>query len=395
VLALVVWIGASTRMRRAYALRSPLAFYGIATALLFLCALGPKPSLFGHQILYKPVYAWLMELPVFGAIRAPARFAMPAMLALSVAGALAFSRLASDRAWRPAFTLLLMCGVLADSWVMNLPMAPLPDRWPAGRADGFAAVLELPLGDVFDDIAAMYRTTDHRHPVLNGASGFEATHYFTLKSALEEYDPAALDGLPPDAPVLVVVDQRKDPSGLWRQFLESGSRIRPLGVDRHWQFFSAGSPPPRAPICGGDHVAIASAVARDGAAPLRVLTDRDPRTWWMTAHPQQVGDSLTLELGRKARPCAVVVSVGEYRRNYPRKLIVETSETGVDWTIVATERTAGLTMRGALRDPRTIPIEIALTRSTARFVRLRIDESHPTVPWLVADVEVRAEPGEE
>ena len=395
VLALVVWIGASTRMRRAYALRSPLAFYGIATALLFLCALGPKPSLFGHQILYKPVYAWLMELPVFGAIRAPARFAMPAMLALSVAGALAFSRLASDRAWRPAFTLLLMCGVLADSWVMNLPMAPLPDRWPAGRADGFAAVLELPLGDVFDDIAAMYRTTDHRHPVLNGASGFEATHYFTLKSALEEYDPAALDGLPPDAPVLVVVDQRKDPSGLWRQFLESGSRIRPLGVDRHWQFFSAGSPPPRAAVCGGDHVAIASAVDGQGPAPLGVLTDRDPRTWWMTAHPQQVGDSLTLELGRKARPCAVVVSVGEYRRNYPRKLIVETSETGVDWTIVATERTAGLTMRGALRDPRTIPIEIALTRSTARFVRLRIDESHPTVPWLVADVEVRAEPGEE
>ena len=192
-----------------------------------------------------------MELPVFGAIRAPARFAMPAMLALSVAGALAFSRLTSDRAWRPAFTLLLMCGVVADSWVTNLPMVPLPDRWPATRADGFAAVLELPLGDVFDDIAAMYRTTDHRHPVLNGASGFEATHYFTLKSALEEHDPAALDGLPADAPVLVVVDRRKDPSGQWQQFLESGSRITPLGTDRHWQFFSAGSPPPRAPVCGG------------------------------------------------------------------------------------------------------------------------------------------------
>jgi hypothetical protein len=142
LLALAVWIGASSRMRRAYARRSPLAFYGIATALLFLCALGPKPTLFGHQILYKPVYAWLMELPVFGAIRAPARFAMPAMLALSVAGALAFSRLASVRAWRPAFTLMLMCGVVADSWVSNLPMAPLPDRWPASRADGFAAVLE-------------------------------------------------------------------------------------------------------------------------------------------------------------------------------------------------------------------------------------------------------------
>src|SRR5437899_12665737 len=41
VLALAVWIGASTRMRRAYARRSPLAFYGIATALLLLCAFVP------------------------------------------------------------------------------------------------------------------------------------------------------------------------------------------------------------------------------------------------------------------------------------------------------------------------------------------------------------------
>ena len=395
VLALAVSIGASTTMRRAYARRSPLAFYSIAAVLLFLCALGPKPALFGHQILYKPVYAWLLELPVFGAIRAPARFAMPAMLALSVAGAVAFSRLTSERVWRPVFTLLLMCGVVADSWVSGLPMIPLPDRWPATRADGFAAVLELPLGDVFDDIAAMYRTTDHRHPVLNGASGFEATHYFTLKSALEEHDPAALDGLPADAPVLVVVDRRKDPSGQLQQFLESGSRIRPLGTEGHWQFFSAGPPPPRAPVCGGDRMAIASAVDGKGPAPLNLLTDRNPRTWWTTVHAQQVGDTLTLELERKARPCAVVVSVGEFRRSYPRKVIVETSETGADWTVVAIERTAGLTMRGALRDPRTIPIEIALTRSTARFVRLRIDESHPTVPWMVTDVEVRAEPAEE
>jgi hypothetical protein len=395
VLGLAVVIGASPRMQGAYARQSPLAFYGLAAALLFLCALGPQPALFGHQVLYRPVYAWLMELPLFGVIRAPARFAMPAMLALSVAGALAFTRLTSDRTWRPAFTLLLMCGVVADSWVSNLPMMPLPDRWPAARADGFAAVLELPLGYVFDDIAAMYRSTDHHHPVLNGASGFEATHYFTLKSALEEHDPAALDGLPTGAPILVVVDRRKDTSGQLVQFLESGSRIRSLGADRHWQFFSAGPPPPRATVCGGDPLPIASAVDDKGPAPLDVLTDRNPHTWWTTVHAQQVGDTLTLELGRKARPCAVVVSVGEYRRNYPRKLVVEASETGVDWTVVATERTAGLTMRGALRDPRTIPIEIALTRSTARFVRLRIDESHPSVPWIVTDVEVRAEPAEE
>ena len=93
------------------------------------------------------------------------------------------------------------------------------------------------------------------------------------------------------------------------------------------------------------------------------------------------------------RPCAAVLSVGEFRASYPRKLVVETSENGDDWHTVATERTAGLTMRGAFNDPKTVPILIGLAPSTARFVRLRIDESHPSIPWMVTDVAIRVEPG--
>ena len=109
-------------------------------------------------------------------------------------------------------------------------------------------------------------------------------------------------------------------------------------------------------------------------------------------HAQRVDDALTLGLERQARPCAVMVSVGEFRTSYPRKLVVETSESGTEWLTVATERTAGLTMRGALTDPKTVPIVIGLSASTARFVRLRIDESHPSVPWTVTDVAIRVEP---
>jgi hypothetical protein len=102
---------------------------------------------------------------------------------------------------------------------------------------------------------------------------------------------------------------------------------------------------------------------------------------------------LTLELGRAVRPCAVIVSVGEFRMSYPRKLVIETSESGAGWNTVATERTAGLTMRGALSDPKTVPIVIGLAPSTARFVRLRIDEPHPSTAWIVTDVAIRVEPG--
>jgi hypothetical protein len=100
---------------------------------------------------------------------------------------------------------------------------------------------------------------------------------------------------------------------------------------------------------------------------------------------------LTLDLGHSVRPCAVIVSVGEFRKSYPRKLAVETSESSADWNTVASERTAGLTMRGALNDPKTVPIVIGLAPSTARFVRLRIDESHRSVPWMVTEVAIRVE----
>jgi hypothetical protein len=288
-----------------------------------------------------------------------------------------------------------MCGVIADAWILQLPLPPLPDRWPASRAAGFAAVLELPLGDGFDDIAAMYRATGHQHRVLNGSSGFEPTHYFTLRMALEERDPSTFDGFPPGAPILVVVDRLQDAAHEWERFLNARPRISVLGADERWEFFAAGPTPPAAAVCSGEPVPIASATASDSVASLSVLTDRNPLTWWATVHAQQVGDTLTLDLGRNVRPCAVTLSVGEFRASYPRKLVVETSENGDDWHTVATERTAGLTMRGAFNDPKTVPIVIGLATSTARFVRLRIDESHPSIPWMVTDVEIRAAPGPE
>src|SRR6202030_574686 len=134
--------------------------------------------------------AWLMRLAVFGSVRVPARFAMPAMLALSVSGALAFGRFHLRERTRHAVAIALMAGIIADTWMTHLPLPAVPDFWPAARADGFAAVLELPLGDAYADVAAMYRATDHHHAVMNGYSGYLPTHYATLVTALNERDQA-------------------------------------------------------------------------------------------------------------------------------------------------------------------------------------------------------------
>src|SRR5207247_857782 len=117
-------------------------------------------------------YAWLMRLPVFDSgVRAPARFAMPAALALSVAAGLAFSRLTSKGSRRTAAALAVaITGIFADTWVPAMPLAPIPTVWNPARAQGFAVVLELPLGEVAEDVAAMSRTIWHHLPTINGYS---------------------------------------------------------------------------------------------------------------------------------------------------------------------------------------------------------------------------------
>jgi hypothetical protein len=388
-LAFVVWFGASSRMRRAYARRSAFVFYLLATIAMLVCSFGPKPMLAGHQILYEPPFAWLMRLPAFGSVRVPARFAMPAMLTLSVSGALAFGRFHFQGRTRHAVAIALMAGIIADTWVTHLPLPAVPDFWPAARAGGFSAVLELPLGDAFADLAAMYRVTDHHHSVMNGASGFEPTHYLTLKTALNERDPAIFDGLPAGAPVLVVIDRLADADRGWETFLAGSPRVKRLTPDDRREYFAA--EPPSAPPspCSGDPLPIVAAADNRGPVDIAVLTDRNPSTFWSMLRPQQAGDTLRLDLGRVAQPCAIFVSVGGFRDSYPRHLTVDTSFDGRNWNTVATGRTAGLTMRAALEDPKNIAIPIALLPSAGRFVRLRADESHPKIPWVVTDLIVR------
>jgi hypothetical protein len=76
-------------------------------------------------------------------------------------------------------------------------------------------------------------------------------------------------------------------------------------------------------------------------------------------------------------------------------LRVETSPDGVAWTTVTIRRMAGPVIMAALDDPKHVGATIPLAPSRARFVRLRVDETHPKIPWQVTDVTVRTGPAAE
>jgi hypothetical protein len=395
LLAIAVWIGVSSRMRDAYKRQSTFAFYAIATVFLFVCSLGPKPSLAGHQFAYEPPYAWLMRLPVFVSVRAPARFGLPATLALAISGAVAFNRVRLRMPLRRALITVLLTGIVADGWISHLALPAVPEVWTTSHANGFAAVLELPLGDPFPDLAAMYRAIYHQHPIVNGNSGFEPMHYSTLRTALEERDATAFDGLPSTGRLLVVVDKRADTNSAWNRFLTTHPRSTRVAQDERWSFYGVEPPPAEAPPCGGEPVPIISIKDNHGSIDRTALIDGNPHTWWSTAHPQRMGDSLVLDLGHAVHPCAVFigVDVGEFRADYARKLVIETSADSMSWTVVAARRLAGLTIRAALDDPKHVAVPISLAPSEARFVRLRIDETHPKIAWLVTDFAIRSAGG--
>ncbi len=268
LLAFAAWLAASSRMRGAYARRSALAFYAIATMALFLCTLGPKPTFAGHQFLYEPPYAWLMRLPVFGLIRVPSRFGLPAMLALATTGALAFDRLRLSSSARRTFGVAIMIAIVADGWMWPVALPALPEVWPASHASRAAAVIELPLGELMGDIAATYRATVHQRPVVNGSSGFEPPYYQALRLALREHDANVLDALASRGPLLAVVDAQADPDGTERRWIESLGTREPAAASR-WSFFTLAQKPALPNLCGGgDRLAAVAARAGDAAIDL-------------------------------------------------------------------------------------------------------------------------------
>jgi hypothetical protein len=392
LVALAGSLAARPWARVAWRERSALAFYLVAAGFLFLCSFGPKPTFLGRQFLYKPPYDWLMNLPGFdGGVRAPARFAMLAVLALSVAAALAFNRLKLSQPWRRAIAVGAMAGIVADGWIGHLELPAVPDLWPVPANYRFGPVLELPLMKDYGDFVAMYRTTLHRHETVNGHSGFFPPHYAAMQFAFNEGDAAAFDAFTQSDPLLVVLDKSADPDGRWNTIVRRVARATVVTADERWTLFSIPPPPAEAP-CIGSELDISSAADARGPIDIAVLNDHDPKTWWVSKEPQHAGDVFTVDLGRTARLCAVRMSLDTSWWVYPRLLTVETSVDGRDWTSSFAGSTAGLMIRGIIEQPRDVWIDVPVRSEAARFIRLRLEKSDHSVPWFIPEMRVIGSP---
>jgi len=390
ILLFFIALAFEPRIGAAWRRGSPELFYVLAALTMYLLALGPEPRFMGVVFMYRSPYGWLMRLPGYDSIRVPARFAMLGVLCLAVAAALAFSRLTANRQRfvQLGMATVLVGGVLIDSWLGEMPLPTLPARSP--RLESLStqsAVLELPLGDPGDDLQALYRSMYHRRPLVNGYSGFFPRHFDVLRAGLDARDPRMFDAVTVWGPVAVAVRTDGDPGGTWLRQIADRPDAVPLGEERGRRVFllQASPRPPDA-----DHLRpldVRSAWSSVHNDQIAFALDGNPETRWESG-PQRGVETVTIDLGASRTVEALSMTIGEHVNDFPRALLIESSNDERTWTTAWEGTTAAVAFLGAAQHPREVPLTFVLPHPRARWLRLRQLGNDPVYYWSIFELRI-------
>lgn len=379
--AALVW--RSVRARAAMASRDPVIFYAVATVIMALLSCGPVLMARGQPILSPAPYQWLMALPGFTELRVPMRFWMLGVLCLSVTAGLLFGRLPIRGSWRWTATVVVACGLLVDGRFGAMPMAAVPSTYSL-TSDRSVPVLELPLGPDYDS-AATYRAVAHRHPVINGVSGYDPPHYAPLQAGLNALDPEVLSALASLWAYDIVIDRASDAEGTWARYAASAPGAVETSRDAARTIYHVPATAAGEPTLGAAWPTAGVAAFRHDARP--VWDGREQTEWG--DHPQRPGQWLVIDLGETRRVAGISHALGLYARDFPRQLRIEVSLDGQAWTTAWEGATAAAAFLAAVRAPLVADMRFAFEPRDARFVRLQQLATHQNM-WRVAELQVHA-----
>ena len=347
---------ARREIRMALKLRSPLLFYGAATLLMWMLALGPGGPADAPPALWRP-YSWLLWLPGYDGLRVPARFAMLGTLTLAVAAALAVARLApAARRARAAFILIVVAGLIADGMMERVPLVAPPARFAMEDNDG-STVFEIPAHDPLVNAAAMYRQISHQRPLINGYTGHTPPHYDVLTFALARSDTSILAALARHQPLTIVVNDRADANRGFRKLIETMPGARLETVSAVGSVFRLPKQPPRQFVAAGKR---------------------------LDAQLAEPGDQrLVVDLGRIQAVAAIQFNMGGRLRDLGERILIEASDEGTAWRQVWLGWTGEFAFEATLRDPALVPVQIPLHDARSRYLRI-----YPAPSWLKDELKV-------
>jgi hypothetical protein len=256
---LAVWRRRSleSTTRRAWAQGALWSVVGVLMSTFTVSVPGGAPHRLPHTILLEPLL-W----PVMAIVRDPGRLAIAALIALAVLSGLAFAECARGLRRRVAVLALVAAftaGAYAEYRRFVVPVYPLSPP-PALGAEMLAAVraqpgplLELPIfadgRDILMHAKAMFRSTLHWRPLLNGYASFWPAGFETrmaLASRLPDAEAlAALRRETGLTGILVHTRSANAQSTLFQALAAAGDRadVRLVARDSEVLLFAIGADP--------------------------------------------------------------------------------------------------------------------------------------------------------
>jgi hypothetical protein len=382
----------STALRRTYATRALLPFYAVSAFIMWLFSLGPAPTLMGEPLMYRGPYALLMYLPGFSTLRVPARFWMMVTLCLAVIGAMVFARLTEKLGrMKIAAAVIVAIGVLADTWMVQMPVAGTPKSFEALSCPGAAGsgpMIELPLGQTYPDVAAMYRQMSHHRPLLNGFSGYFPPHYAALRTSLALRDPDVLTQLAAFGVTDVVVNREWDAQGGWDKYLQShpsATHVCTFGKQSLYRMAIGTRDDVNAPSGAPLRAALIRSNVHPDLVPLMV--DHDLTTRWHSG-PQHQGMRIDVDLGAVQAVQGIDVSLGRFVEDFPREMVIEASDDDRAWREQWRGRSAGRAVVASFDMLAREPMRYRFPPTKARFIRMRLTAGDDIYYWSIAEITI-------
>ena len=369
--------------------------YGGIGVVALVLSLGPEPTVWGHRVLASGPYAWLDTLvPVLDALRVPARFASIVYLALTVLAAIGAASILGDRQASTAVAVTASLIVLVC--FEGYGAIPLAEVGPHGRTRDYGlyewlrdqpagAVMELPIGRLDGNYRAFvyqYNTLVHRHPIVNGWTGYSTELQQFLGSDASPFrDPDrigdALDLLRGLGVRYVLIhpddfEPRENAApilGALVAHASQGIAMRRFGPAIAFTLPAAPPPPIVPPLNTVDRHSV-HVTASHSSDRIPLLFDGNIDSRWTTGSPQDGSEWIALRFDRTVdvRRLRFAVQPRNFR-DYPRVLAIDAMD-GAGPVPLFRGSVLMAFGRGLLVGPMRVPIDITLPSHPTRDLRI-------------------------
>jgi hypothetical protein len=394
--------------------RSPSVHLYAAVALTaVLLSFGPVLMEWDGRAIPGPYALLLRIVPGLDGLRAPARLAVVAQVAVAVLAAMGFARIASrlSRPGRLVATAAAAAAIVAEGWAAPISAPPFDRRGPPADRDAYTflaslpsgAAIELPTGtdDIEREFAYQYMTIVHGHRIVNGHSGYLSPLAVWLRgghSPFREADHqrdaiAMLRGI--GVKYIVLHRDAFTDRSLADAMLEAIAND-PLQIVAH-RTFGATTVAVLTPLAEPQVTVRTAPVpaesirasASAGSDRLAMAFDGDRDSRWLTGGHQSGSEWLQVDFDRARDVRVVRMQLGARSfGDYPRELAIDAIENGVARTVF---RGSVLPMfaRGIVRDGGDyVFVDVVLPQNASTALRLRQLGSTHAFFWSIHELQL-------